>query len=306
MKSVNNHKLLVSSERDQRWGVTVDMVGSMTLAPADEESPLKESMYADLGFDVGKSRALKSYVLLYLTSGSGSFTGHDRVRREIGCGDLLLLRPGCRPAFRPNGNYVWKEYRICFEGREIDERFAGDFFDGNSEVFKVGMREDIVSLFERAIEVAAGECSSYQQYLAGIVNLLLGIAVYNHNNRHFESVDAVGQIEKARKIMRDEVYNDISPEQVAERVHMSYSWFRKMFRDYTDISPARYMQELRLREACRLLSGSTLSIKEIAERLNYGDASYFSNMFRRNLRMTPIAYRRKFGNQTHGVAEPVR
>lgn len=55
------------------------------------------------------------------------------------------------------------------------------------------------------------------------------------------------------------------------------------------------MQQLRLQEACRLLLGTAMSIKEIAFRLNYGDASYFSNMFRRNLGMTPLEYRNRFG-----------
>lgn len=95
--------------------------------------------------------------------------------------------------------------------------------------------------------------------------------------------------------MRDEFSTGISPEEVARRVNMSYSWFRKMFRDYTNLSPARYMQQLRLQEACRLLSGTSLSIKEIAFRINCGDASYFSNLFRRHLRMTPVEYRMRFG-----------
>ena len=121
----------------------------------------------------------------------------------------------------------------------------------------------------------------------------------------FVSLDVVRQIDRARRIMREELYANISPDEVARRVNMSYSWFRKMFRDYTNISPARYMQELRLQEACRLLSGTAMSIKEIAFRLNYGDASYFSNMFRRHLRMTPVEYRRRFGVGSDGFCADV-
>ena len=99
------------------------------------------------------------------------------------------------------------------------------------------------------------------------------MTMYYHANHQFVSLDVVRQIDRARRIMREELYANISPDEVARRVNMSYSWFRKMFRDYTNISPARYMQELRLQEACRLLSGTAMSIKEIAFRLNYGDAS---------------------------------
>lgn len=97
--------------------------------------------------------------------------------------------------------------------------------------------------------MAENERSSYQQYLAGIANLLLGMTMYYHANHQFVSLDVVRQIDRARRIMREELYANISPDEVARRVNMSYSWFRKMFRDYTNISPARYMQELRLQEA---------------------------------------------------------
>lgn len=60
---------------------------------------------------------------------------------------------------------------------------------------------------------------------------------------------------------------------------------------YTNISPARYMQQFRLQDACRLLLGTAMSIKD------YGDACYFSNMFRRDLGMFPLEYRNHFGGE---------
>ena len=39
MKPVNNHKYLVSSEKDQTWGITVDTVGSESVAAGYETYP---------------------------------------------------------------------------------------------------------------------------------------------------------------------------------------------------------------------------------------------------------------------------
>ena len=301
MKPLNNHKYLVSSEKDQTWGVTVDTVGSESVAAGYETYPQRVGHPSGFYFDVGKGRVLESYQLLYITSGRGSFYGPDRKRTDIGAGDMVLLRPNRWHSYMPDRETGWHEYWIGFRGPNVDARFRNDFFDDSREVFRVGVREEITALYDKAIEVAENERSSYQQYLAGIANLLLGMAMYYHSNHQFVSLDVVGQIDRARRIMREELYANISPDEVARRVNMSYSWFRKMFRDYTNISPARYMQELRLQEACRLLSGTAMSIKEIAFRLNYGDASYFSNMFRRHLRMTPIEYRRRFGVGSDGL-----
>ena len=76
--------------------------------------------------------------------------------------------------------------------------------------------------------MAENERSSYQQYLAGIANLLLGMAMYYHANHQFVSQEVVGQIDRARRIMRDEFSTGISPEEVAA-VCTGYSWFRKMY-----------------------------------------------------------------------------
>lgn len=295
MKPERGYKYLVSSEKDQMWGITVDTVGSETVSPGYDVYPPRVGHPSGFYFDVGKGRILESYQLLYITSGRGSFYGRSRERIEVGAGDMILLRPNRWHSYMPDRETGWHECWIGFRGPNVDARFRNDFFDDSLEIFRVGVREEIMALYDKAGEIAESERSSYQQYLAGIANLLLGMAMYYHANHQFVSQEIVGQIDRARRIMREELHAGISPEEVARRVNMSYSWFRKMFRDYTNISPARYMQQLRLQEACRLLLGTAMSIKEIAFRLNYGDASYFSNMFRRNLGMTPVGYRMRFG-----------
>ena len=295
MRPGNNHKYLINSKRDQTWGITVNTVGSQTVPPEYEIYPPRVGHPSGFYFDVGKGRVLESYQLLYITSGRGIFYGWKRKRIEIGAGDMILLRPDRWHSYMPDRGTGWHEYWIGFRGPNVDARFRNDFFDEELEVFRVGVREDLTGLYDKAMEIAENERSSYQQYLAGIANLLLGMAMYYHANHQFVSQEVVGQIDRARRIMRDEFHTGISPEEVARRVNMSYSWFRKVFRDYTNITPAHYMQQLRLQEACRLLSETNLSIKEISFRLNCGDASYFSNLFRRHLRMTPVEYRMRFG-----------
>ena len=294
MRAENSHKYLVCSEKDQTWGVTVDTVGCQTVEPGYEVYPPRVGHPLGFYFDVGKGRVLESYQLLYITSGQGLFQGRSHASVRVGAGDMLLLRPDRWHSYMPDRQTGWREYWIGFRGPNVDARFRNDFFDDDLEVLRVGVRGELTALYDRAMEVAGRERSSYQQFLAGIATLLLGMAMYYHMNHQFVSQEIVGQIDRARHLMRETLHTGISPEEVARRVHMSYSWFRKVFRDYTGISPAHYMRKLRLQEACRLLSETPLSIKEIAFRLNCGDASYFSNLFRRNLGMTPLEYRSRF------------
>ena len=74
---------------------------------------------------------------------------------------------------------------------------------------------------------------------------------------------------------------------------VSYSNFRKLFKEFTGISPSLYQQDLKLQRAKELLSTTNLSIKEIAYRLNFESPDYFSSKFKIKTNLKPSEYRSK-------------
>lgn len=78
---------------------------------------------------------------------------------------------------------------------------------------------------------------------------------------------------------------------------MSYSNFRKLFKEYTGMSPALYQQDLRLQRAKELLSTTRLTIKEIAYRLCFESPDYFSSKFKAKVGYKPSDYRDKMTKQ---------
>ena len=91
--------------------------------------------------------------------------------------------------------------------------------------------------------------------------------------------------------MRESIYKSITPEDIAKTLYMSYSGFRRAFKEFTGTSPSKYMVELKLNEAKLLLSNTTQSVKEIAYSLNYENPDYFPVFFKKRTSMTPIEYR---------------
>ena len=72
---------------------------------------------------------------------------------------------------------------------------------------------------------------------------------------------------------------------------VSYSNFRKLFKEFTGVSPSLYQQELRLQRAKELLTTTDLSIKQIAYQLRFESPDYFSSKFRAKTGMKPSQYR---------------
>ena len=128
---------------------------------------------------------------------------------------------------------------------------------------------------------------SSQQYLAGIVLHMLGMILSVSKNKLFELGGAEQKIEQAKIIMNEHVFKDIDPEELALRLNVSYSWFRKVFKEYTGYTPAKYFQELKLRKAKQMLVGTSLSVKEISCQLNYTSAEHFFSVFKKHTGLTP-------------------
>lgn len=294
LMSEESCKYLVCSERDMSWGMTVNTVGKQRI-PVDYESYPPRSVHPDdFWFNPEKGRILNSYQLLYITEGSGLFyTSHEKSLR-LQSGDMFMLRPYMWHSYFPDKRTGWMQYWIGFKGVDIDNRIRNDFFNLDQIIYKVGLRDDVVNLYEKALDVAKKEKASYQQYLAGIANLLLGIMMYSDKNTIFQEKEAYARINRAKLIMRDRLTSEIDLEEIAGEVSMSYSWFRKLFKEYTGMSPASYIQEMKMERAKTMLMASELSVKEIAYLLNFESVSYFSATFKTRTGKTPSEYRQSF------------
>lgn len=79
---------------------------------------------------------------------------------------------------------------------------------------------------------------------------------------------------------------------VAEALDVPTSTLTKRFRRELDLPPGAYIDRLLLERAQRLLRTTDLSVREIADALEFCDPFYFSRFFRLHQQETPSRYRR--------------
>ena len=84
-------------------------------------------------------------------------------------------------------------------------------------------------------------------------------------------------------------------ERIAMKVGMSPRTLSRWCRRNLDESPAELVRRLRLGEACRLLEGTTLPLKDVTARTGLGDQSTLWRTFTSDLGVTPAEYRQRFG-----------
>ena len=241
-----------------------------------------------------KGRVLHEYQLLYVTQGKGTFRSAAGPSEGVTVekGTMILLRPGELHSYCPDTSTGWTEYYIGFEGAAFDRLIDRLGLGKGQQVWPIGLHSELAQLYRRALEVAADNKTAPQPLLTGIVQHMIGLLNYLLRNRTGHATDLLEQsVEKAKIIMDERVSGEIDLYDLASELNLSYSWFRKTFKEYTGHSPARYFQLLKLRRAQRLLSDTELSIKEIAYSLGYKSTEHFFSIFKKHTGCTPTAYR---------------
>jgi len=287
---LNYFKYLPTSSEDESWGLHVlntgcNRINRNVCYPARDHP-------AHHYFNWYKGRVLDEYQIIYITKGEGTFESIKCAQQMVKEGSVILLFPGEWHRFKPNTDTGWDEFWVGFKGTII-ENIAQNFFSKENAVLDIGLHEEIVRLFTEIIEKTKEEKTGYQPLVAGIVMHLLGEIHSLTKQQHFSSEDITASIiKKASIIFRTNVDNDISMEKVAEELNVSYAWFRKAFKNYTGIAPHKYLLQLRIEKAKMLLSDHAMSIKEIALRLNFESAFYFSRLFKEKTGVSPELYRK--------------
>lgn len=280
---------LTINPADQLWGLSVNSVGHQSIAENEVYPP--QGHPTRYLFNTRNGRILNEYQLLYITKGKGTFSSKSSGKWQVKEGHMFLLFPGEWHTYMPEESTGWNEYWIGFNGRIMDEWIKNRFFQKDSPVFNIGLNEEIIALYKRAIIIADAQEANYQQALSGIACNLISMSLYLSRNKDFSRSDIANQINSA-KILVHENISTISPEKLAEATFMSYSKFRKIFKEYTGFAPAQYIQEVRINMAKEILTNTNKPIKEIAFELGYENKDYFFTVFKKMTDTTPINYRK--------------
>ena len=94
-------------------------------------------------------------------------------------------------------------------------------------------------------------------------------------------------------------------EKYAASKNISVSWFIQNFKQYTNTTPAQYIQNLRLSNAKSLLETTNYNVTEISNLVGYENPLYFSRFFRKQFGASPSQFRKQLRqNEENQMTEP--
>ncbi len=103
-------------------------------------------------------------------------------------------------------------------------------------------------------------------------------------------------IEETKTFIQANYNNNISLDQIAEKVNKNSAYLSKLFKAETGENYIEYLTRLRIDKAKELLTDIGMKTYEIANMVGYADVSHFNRMFKKHVGLNPSEYREKFRN----------
>lgn len=157
-----------------------------------------------------------------------------------------------------------------------------------SALSKFGIME--TSTYERVSSIAVIECINTRSQVLAWLKMLR-----NTLNDIIGNGDMPGNplAEKARRYVVDHIESCINLQETAEHVGVSAGYLSTIFKREYNQSFVDFVNSTKIEYACRMLEANELMVMEIAYRLGFENAYYFSKVFRKYMRMSPTDYQRR-------------
>ena len=232
-------------------------------------------------------RGRKSDAFIYIISGSCKYEFDDSKSFTVNSGDILYLAN--------NSNYKMyvgdKEYKFiycdfefyCQENRKSTLITPKDIFKAENlfkKLYKINSKPNINTFFESM---------SYLYQIYEIIVLT-------------NDINYVGKSQK-EKIEASIIYinnnfssPDISISKLAEFSQMSEVYYRKIFKMMKNITPNKYITNLRIQKAKELLEYGFIGIEECAINCGFASQQYFCRVFKNHTGYTPFEYKTEILN----------
>ena len=243
------------------------------------------------------------FEIMYVASGTATHT-HDGNTHTVTAGDYMLMDYNCFHEYSaisddfavinclflskvidktiPECSNFGDLLKICqFRFKVIGETPTNRFF--KDEDGKIGR------LLLEMCEECGNKATGYLDYMKTL--LIQTIVTLLRSTTDIKIKHYSTQIAETVKIIEKHYNEHLLLSDIANKLFMSLPHLSIKFKEETGLCFNDYLKQIRIQNACRLLSTTGMKISDIAENVGYGDYKRFGAVFKELTGMSPIKYR---------------
>ncbi len=237
---------------------------------------------------------IPQYILIYCTEGKGWVKLKGKTY-DIEANQFIILPANTPHEYGASKLNPWTIYWIHFNG-ELAEFYAKNFniptsiipSDASRIYDRLLIFEDILTALGRGLtkDNINFATSALYYFLGSIKYIDIFRDVLDKSSQEKNSVD------KAIIYIQENLSRNISLNELSQYVGYSASHFSTLFKKHTKNTPVNYIIQMKMQEACRMLSLTDMKINQICYKIGIINPYYFTRLFTKTIGITPSLYRK--------------
>ncbi len=236
----------------------------------------------------------KVYSGLIVLKGRGEYLDWNGRRFPLKPGSFAQHLPGKYHVLRRDLNEEWLETSITLGPVYYQSLVNLGSIDPDRGVIEISLANDLISDFER-LHVSLKNCSeqALNERLLDIHSLLFKIL--NKEKCNLSHSQPSTAVSKAIDELSRNFHKKIDLRQLAGKINMSYSHFRREFKNATGVTPGIFRIRRRVEQAKLMIGSGEENVQSTAEALGYPDPFTFSKQFKKITGISPKNWKKSFG-----------
>ena len=247
-------------------------------------------------------RTIDTYSVTYILEGRCRYIEPGAEDLQFGPGNLFFCFPDVPHRIEPVAGSQFSEVWVTFGGPVFDLWCSANLLDRRQFHFHLDPVEYWLGRFQSLFAGVGSEAHDQLLIVCALQSLLAEMmSLQSQGRRSREDIEWLN----AARLAIDSVERseDLEIPDIAFRMNMSYSNFRRRFVQLAGTPPGRYHMERLMQRACRSMSESSITNKELAEQYGFCNEFHFSERFKQIVGISPREFRRRL-RSNRGKSSP--
>lgn len=243
------------------------------------------------------------YLIHFILEGKGEFTVNN-LTYHLKKGQGFLIEPDYQVTYISDKTNPWTYVWVGFSGREAGEMLHSIGLTQENPIFTCEQGDKLKKyVFDMLAHNYSNRADTYR--LTGMLYLFLSVIAEAQKNR-IETPSGNTYVNHAISYIQNHYSIPVSVEEISDYVGINRSYLSSLFKEYTGMSPVKYLQNFRITRAQHMLTVTDISVESIALSCGYQSAEAFHKIFRQLTGMSPKTFRHEKRQRTLQNREKLR